>query len=191
MFSDRFTTLSPLSDRDDLEVRDVELGRERREVGLDLVVDGLVVVDEVHLVHGEHQVRYEQREDDRVPAGLLSEPLPGVDEHEPEVGGGGAGDHVAGVLHVAGRVRDEELPRRREVAVGHVDRDALLALGAQAVGQQGQVGVVVAARLRGRLDGLELVLEDPLGVEQQATDEGGLAVVDRPCSGESQQVHQK
>jgi hypothetical protein len=46
---------------------------------------------------------------------------------------------------VAGRVRDDELaPRRREVAVRDVDRDALLALGPQAVGEQRQVDVVVA-----------------------------------------------
>ena len=39
-----------------------------------------------------------------------------------------------------GRVGDDELaPRRVEVAVGHVDRDALLALGAQAVGEQREV----------------------------------------------------
>ena len=69
-----------------------------------------------------------------------STPLARVDEHDREVGGRGAGDHVAGVLNVAGRVGDDELaPRRGEVAVGDVDGDALLALGAQAVGQQRQV----------------------------------------------------
>jgi len=39
---------------------------------------------------------------------------------------------------VAGRVRDDEVsPRRREVAVGHVDHDALLALGLETVGEDG------------------------------------------------------
>jgi hypothetical protein len=42
-------------------------------------------------------------------------------------------------------VGDDELPlRRREVPVGDVDRDALLPLGAQAVGEQREVDVVVA-----------------------------------------------
>jgi hypothetical protein len=82
---------------------------------------------------------------------------------------------------VAGRVGDDELaPRRVEVAVGDVDRDALLALGAQAVGEQREVGVAVAAALGGLLDVLELVLEDRLGVVEQAADQGRLAVVDRP-----------
>ena len=44
-----------------------------------------------------------------------------------------------------GRVGDDEAPpRRREVAVGDVDRDALLALGAQAVGQQREVDGALA-----------------------------------------------
>ena len=94
--------------------------------------------------------RWGTRSSDRITAcrrRLLGQALAGVDEHQAEVGGRGAGDHVAGVLHVARGVGDDELAgRRREVAVGDVDRDALLALGAQAVGQQGQVGVVVAAR---------------------------------------------
>ena len=160
---------------------------------MDLVEDRLVVVDEVHLVDREHQVRDpQQRQDHRVPAGLLGQALAGVDEHQAEVGGRGAGDHVAGVLHVAGGVGDDELALGgREVAVGHVDGDALLALGAQAVGEQREVGVVVAAGLRGRLDGLELVLEDRLRVEQQPADEGGLAVVDGAGGGEPEQVHQK
>ncbi|MDB5873495.1 MAG: Bifunctional enzyme NodQ, partial [Ramlibacter sp.] len=40
---------------------------------------------------------------------------------------------------------DELALRGREVAVGHVDRDALLTLRAQTVGEQRQVGVLVAA----------------------------------------------
>ena len=48
-----------------------------------------------------------------------------------------------------GGVGDDELPLGRgEVAVGDVDRDALLALGPQAVGEQRQVRVLVAHRSR-------------------------------------------
>ncbi len=132
----------------------------------------------------------EQGEQDGVPARLLGEAVPGVDEHQAQVGGGGAGDHVAGVLHVARGVRDDELAvRGREVAVGHVDRDALLALRAQAVGQQGEVDVAVTLLLRGPLDRLELVGEDRLRVEEQSTDQGRLAVVDRAGRREAQQIH--
>ena len=75
---------------------------------------------------------------------------------------------------------------RREVAVGDVDRDALLALGAEPVGEQGEVDVVVAAPLADGLDVLELVLEDRLRVVQQPTDQGRLAVVDAADGGEAQ-----
>ena len=111
----------------------------------------LVAVDEVHLVDRHDEVRdAEQRGDERVAARLLDDAVARVDEHDREVGGRGAGDHVARVLHVAGRVGDDErAPRRREVAVGDVDRDALLALGAQAVGQQREVERAVAAPSRG------------------------------------------
>ena len=76
----------------------------------------------------------------RVAARLLGQPAAGVDQDHREVGGRGARDHVARVLRVAGAVvQHEAAPRRGEVAVGDVDRDALLALGAQAVGQQCEV----------------------------------------------------
>jgi hypothetical protein len=65
-----------------------------------------------------------------------------------------------------------------EVAVGDVDRDALLALGAQTVGQQGEVDVAVAAPPRGLLDVLELVLEDRLRVVEETADERRFAIVD-------------
>src|SRR5262249_11742176 len=47
-----------------------------------------------------------------------------------------------------------------------------------------------APRVAGGLHGLELVLEDRLGVEQEPTDQRGLAVVDRAGGSETQQVHQ-
>src|SRR5690606_9635535 len=87
----------------------------------------------------------------------------------------------------------DELPlRRREVAVGDVDGDALLALGAQPVGQQRQVRLLEAHALAGVGHRLELVLEDRLRVVEQPPDERRLAVVDRAGGREPQQLaHQK
>ena len=106
----------------------------------------LVPVDEVHLVHARDQVAdAEQRGDRGVPARLLDDPVARVDEHERRVGGRGAGDHVARVADVAGGVGDDErAPRRGEEAVGDVDRDPLLALGAQPVGELREVDLGVA-----------------------------------------------
>ena len=150
-----------------------------------------VVVDQVHLVDREHHVRHpQQRGQERVPAGLLGQPVARVDQHDGQVGGGRAGHHVAGVLDVAGGVGDDELaPGRREVAVGDVDGDALFPLGAQAVGQQGQVGVVLAPVPAGPLDRLQLIGEDRLGVVEQPPDQRPLAVVDRAGRREPQDIH--
>jgi len=78
----------------------------------------------------------QQRADEGVALGLLDRPLARIQEHDRKIRGRGPGDHVARVLLVAGAVGDDEPPPRRgEVAVGDVDRDPLLALGPQPVGQ--------------------------------------------------------
>ncbi len=139
--------------------------------------------EQVDLVDGHDDVRHaEQRDDGEVTARLLEHALAAVDQHHDGVCRCRAGHHVARVLHVPGAVGEDERPRAGgEVAVGDVDRDALLALGAQAVGEQCEVEVAVReAALRGGAgDLLELVGEDRLRVVQQAADEGRLPVVDR------------
>ena len=177
-------------DRDEGQVPDVELGGERGELGGDLLEHALVVADQVHLVHRQHQVRHPQQggEEGVAPA-LLGQPVAGVHQDDRQVGGGRPGDHVPRVLDVPGGVGDDELAAGGgEVAVGHVDGDALLALGPQPVGEQGEVGVVLAPRPAGPLHRRELVLEDRLGVVQQPPDEGALAVVHRAGRGQPQDV---
>jgi hypothetical protein len=177
-------------DRDEGHVAHLELGREGREL-LDQLVEHLLgEVDEVHLVDAHDQVRdAEQRGDERVAATLAQEAVTRVHQDQREVGGRGARDHVARVVLVPRGVGDDErAPRGREIAVGDVDRDALLALGPQAVGEQGEVHVAVATALGGLADVLELVFEDRLGVVEQAPDQRRLAVVDRTRGGEAQQV---
>ncbi len=53
-----------------------------------------------------------------VPAGLLDDPVAGVDEDERQLGGGRAGDHVAGVLDVARGVGEDVGPRWRWRSTG-------------------------------------------------------------------------
>jgi hypothetical protein len=52
--------------------------------------------------------------------------------------------------------------------------------GVSAITNLRQVGLLVAALLRGPLDRLELVFEDRFGVVQEPPDQGRLAVVHRP-----------
>jgi hypothetical protein len=131
----------------------------------------------------------EHGHDRHVPPRLLEHAPACVDEHDREIRSRGAGDHVARVLHVAGRVGELEAPpRRHERPVGDVDRDPLLALGAQAVGEQREVDVSVAASARGLLDVLELVGEDLLRVVEQPADQRRLAVVDGAARDDAEQV---
>ena len=110
----------------------------------------------------------------------------GVDQHHRSVGAAGGGDHVAGVLLVAGGIADDELARcGAEVAVGDVDGDALLTLRTQAIGQQGQIGLTLA------LHACQLILQHRLGVDQEASDQGAFAVIDRAAGDEFKGLHQK
>ena len=71
----------------------------------------------------------------------------GVQQYDGEFGGRRAGGHVARVLLMARRVGQNELALgRREIAIGDVDGDALLALGAQAVGEQRKIDLAAADR---------------------------------------------
>ena len=105
------------------------------------VEDRLVVADQVHLVDRQHDVAdAQQRDDEAVAPRLGQHALARIDQDDRQLGGRGAGRHVAGVLLVARRVGDDELALvGREEAVGDVDGDALLALGLQAVDQQREV----------------------------------------------------
>ncbi len=98
--------------------------------------------------------------------------LAGIDQHDGCIGAGGGSHHVAGVLLVAGRVANDEFAVfGREIAVGHVDGDALLAFGGQSVGQQRQI------RLARALHAGQVVLQHGFGVDQQAADQRAFAII--------------
>ena len=105
-----------------------------------------------------------------------------------QVGEAGAHGHVARVFLVAGRVgTDEAAIVRGEVAVRHVDGDALLALRRQSVQQQAVVYLAAAAaRFRVQLQRTCLVGVYELRVVQQMPDERRLAVVHGPARNEFQ-----
>ena len=72
----------------------------------------------------------EQMDEEGMAARLGLKPLARVNQQDRDLGLRGAGDQVAGVLCVAGRVGDDEASRLgSEIAPGDVDGDALLALG--------------------------------------------------------------
>jgi hypothetical protein len=127
--------------------------------------------------------------EERVAPGLGEHALARVDQDHRAIGGRRAGDHVAGILFVARGIGDDELALLgSEEAIGDVDGDALLALGGEAVDQQGKIDVLPlrAKPAAVRLERGELVLEDRLGIVKQATDQRRLAVVDRAAGDEAQ-----
>ena len=72
----------------------------------------------------------EQRSDKRVALRLGQQSLRGVDENHRQISGRSAGSHVARVLFVAWCVGDDEFPpRRAEITVRDVNRNALFTLG--------------------------------------------------------------
>ena len=98
-----------------------------------------------------------------MPPRLGQHALARIDQQHREVGGRGAGDHVARILLVARRVGDDELALlAREEAVGDVDRDALLALGREPVDEQGEIDLLAlrAVALAVGFERGELVVEN-------------------------------
>ncbi len=187
-------TLSPSTgrERDGHQGLEAERPGELGELVADVDEALLVEADEVDLVHRQHDMAdAEQRDDVGVAAGLGEDAVLGIDQQHGEIGGRGAGRHVAGVLDVAGGVGDDEAALLGgEIAVGDVDGDALLALGGQAIDDEGEIdrlaGGAEALGIGGK--GRKLVLEEELGIVQQAADQGRLAVVDAAAGEEAQQA---
>src|SRR5699024_8648763 len=124
------------------------------------------------------------------PASLFGRAGAGVDENDDGIGGRGACDRVARVLHVSGAVgEDERATVGGEVPVGDVDGDALFAFGPQTVGEQSEVELSSeeSAFPARRGDGGELVGEDRLRIVEESADKCRFAVVDGSGSGEAQQ----
>lgn len=125
----------------------------------------------------------------RVWRGLGQDSLSGIGQDDRQIGVRGAGRHVAGVLLVSRRVRDDEAaPGRLEAAVGDVDGDALLALVAQTVDQERQVRLVApGSPAPGILLHLaHLIGKDLPAVAEQPAEKGALAVVHGAAQDEAQ-----
>ena len=82
---------------------------------------------------------------------------------------------------MARRVADDELAYwRGEIAVGHVNGDALLAFRTEAVGQQSQVHLATTLHTG------QVVLQHGAAVHQQAADQRALSVVHAAAGDEAQ-----
>jgi hypothetical protein len=91
---------------------------------------------------------------------------------------------------MARRIGDDKFAARcREIAVGHVDGDLLLALGLQAIHEQSEIKRPRPARPLGVAFGAsELILINLCRVVEQTPDQSALAVIDTAAGEETQQA---
>ena len=149
----------------------------------DLLEGRMLVADEVHLVDRDDDALHaHERAHREVPERLRAHAARCIDQQHGDVGIRGRDGHVARVLLVAGSIGDDHAPAAGQVhvAVGDVDGDALLALGFEAVGEQGEVDLTHRDR-RPSAPGLpcvlELVFRDRSGLGKETADEGRLAII--------------
>ncbi|MNY03300.1 hypothetical protein D3C86_1359120 [compost metagenome] len=151
-----------------------------------------IVRDQIDLVHRQNDVANAEQSDNAAVARRLGRhALDRIHQHDRCVAGRGAGGHVARILLMPRRISDDEAAtRRRHIAIGNVDGDALLALGLQPVQQQGviQVGPIGAEPARVAFQRRQLVLRHLARLEQQPPDQGRLAVVHGAAGQKAQQV---
>ncbi len=116
------------------------------EIGFDLPETGLAPVNQIHLVDGKQDAgNAHQRENRRMPARLLLQALPGIDQHDRRVGVAGAARHVAGVLVVARAIDEDQTALRGiKIAPSHIDGYALLPFCDEAIEQETVIEVWIA-----------------------------------------------
>ncbi len=162
------------ADRNHLHALQPKMRGKRKELLADRVVLRLVVANQVHLVHRSHYMRNaQQRCNKRMPPRLREHALRAVDQHNRHISRRRARCHIARVLLMSRRIRDDELALgRRKIPVRHINRDALLAFSAKAIRQQRKINRPSSAVDAALLNGSELVLIHRFGVMQQPPDQG-------------------
>src|SRR5882757_1423298 len=122
-----------------------------------------------------------------MPAGLFNHSVAGIDKGDYQAGVGGAGNHVPGILDMTRCIGDDEFPPgSREIFIRDIDGDPLFALGAEPVGEQGQIDLSVFLVTALLFEGGQLVGKDALAVIEEPSDEGALPVVHASCCYESE-----
>ena len=172
------------------KIGDANAGGKGRVIGNNRVVDGLVIANQVHLIHRQHHVfDANQFHQIAVAARLGEHPFARVNQDNRHVGGGCACDHIAGVLLVSRCVGHDKLALfGGEKAVGHINGNALFPLGRKAIYQKRKVNfAALGAHLFAvSLQCCKLVFKDHLAVIQKAANQGGFAVINRTAGDKPQ-----
>ena len=104
---------------------------------MDAIIYFLAIIDKVHLIDTDHEMRYlQQARDDGMPSRLFEYTLPRINQDQRYIGRAGTCDHVARILDVSRCIRDDKLPLWcREISVCNINGDPLFAFCFQSIGQ--------------------------------------------------------
>ncbi len=96
------------------------------------------VIYQVHFIDTNHQMRnLKQRSDIRMTQRLFDDAITRIYQNQSHVGGGSAGNHIAGILNVSRSVGNDKFAFGcGEITVSHVYGNTLFAFGTQTVGEQ-------------------------------------------------------
>ena len=100
-----------------------------------------------------------------MPAGLLGDPITGIDEDDNQVGVGSSRDHIAGILCMPRSISDDKLALiGSKIAISHIDGDSLFAFGTEAIGQDSQINPIFVFIFGLLFEHLKLVGQDTLTI---------------------------
>ena len=124
-----------------------------------------------------------------MPPRLLNHAIARIDQYNRQVCRACAGNHVTRVLHMTRSISHDKFPLRRgHITVGNIDRDTLLAFGAQTVGEVCKIHLPAAGDIRRPLQRLHLIFHNGLGIVKQPPDQRALAVINRAAGVKPQQL---
>ena len=132
----------------------------------------------------------EQRRNITVANGLLQYAMTCINQNDAQVGSTSTRYHVAGILNMSRSIGDDKLALRcGEIAVSHIDGDALFTLSTETICEQSQVHFLITAALASSLHRLQLVFENRLAVIKQSSYQSTLSIVHAARSREAEQLH--
>jgi hypothetical protein len=162
-------------------------------VNLDEGIEAILPkADKIHFVDSQNNVlNAKQVDNGAVPSGLDGDPLHRIHEQNSQVADAGRRDHVARVLLVSRCIgENKSTPRTREVTVGNVDSDPLLALSLKTIEEKSEIQTVAYSTelLALGFESRELVVRHFSRIVEQPADERALTIIYASAGEKSQQV---
>src|SRR5579863_2707759 len=95
---------------------------------------------------------------------------------------GSSRNHIAGILNMAGGIRNDEFSSgRTEIFISDVDGDSLFSFSAQAIGEQCQIYTSFLFIPALSFQSLQLVTQYAFTIVQESADQSTLSVIHTAC----------